>query len=542
MKRAFSIFWKKCISGVLILSLGLSFFSLPKKTEAAMPVADVLNKPSHLLNAINISADHLKKFVLDGLARAVAQRIIQRLTKSIVAWINSGFNGNPSFVTDPKGFFVDVADQVAGDFLTAGGLDFLCSPFKLQLKLSLINQYSQRRSGPPQCTLSGALSNIQNFQGFMSGNFYAGGWPGWISLTQEPQNNPYGAMLIADAQLGIQIQSKQKIEEKKLDWGRGFLSMGGCQIEGVEFKDKNGNVFYRKKGDKGKDIYDKGGNKFTPTDTGEYLNSLSGDLEGRPIDDVNDNSGTPTGNNKCLKDSGIQTPGSIIQDQLNQVLPSQLRSLEVADEINEIVGALINQMLNQIFGGIGGLLGASKSNDGSGKSFLDRYAEEGDQSTVGVKKNLKNEIDRNIREIERPKYRTLKESSLKLLDQKSDIWTKIYECYENRIGGTATTTIGMSDNLDLEEASTTISVDIPEQKEAISNDIFDITNASSTLRVLADRLENAFSADAITEISTEYQTYIGNNEIPSVSSAQSERDTIREDIKASRTILKQCGL
>ncbi len=58
-------------------------------------------------------------------------------------------------------------------------------------------------------------------------------------------------------------------------------------------------------------------------------------------------------------DGNIQTPGTVINNQLNQALPSGMRSLELADEFNELVGALLGQFMNQVFSS-GGLSGASR--------------------------------------------------------------------------------------------------------------------------------------------------------------------------------------
>jgi hypothetical protein len=51
------------------------------------------------------------------------------------------------------------------------------------------------------------------------------------------------------------------------------------------------------------------------------------------------------------------TPGSAIEDSLNEALGSPGRRIAVADEINEIFAALFNQLVTQAFSGVGGLLG-----------------------------------------------------------------------------------------------------------------------------------------------------------------------------------------
>jgi hypothetical protein len=58
------------------------------------------------------------------------------------------------------------------------------------------------------------------------------------------------------------------------------------------------------------------------------------------------------------------TPGSIIAGKLNGALGQGENALVTADEINELVGALLSQLTNQVMGGVGGLLGASGGGGG----------------------------------------------------------------------------------------------------------------------------------------------------------------------------------
>lgn len=68
-------------------------------------------------------------------------------------------------------------------------------------------------------------------------------------------------------------------------------------------------------------------------------------------------------------DSGvIQTPGAVIHDQLSNALGSGYRTLELADEFNEIIAALIGQLVNRVLGP-GGLRGESAASiDDNGTS------------------------------------------------------------------------------------------------------------------------------------------------------------------------------
>jgi len=58
---------------------------------------------------------------------------------------------------------------------------------------------------------------------------------------------------------------------------------------------------------------------------------------------------------ECMKRGPVQTPGKVIESQLESVLGSGLRQLELADEFDELVSALFAQLLKQIVFNVRGL-------------------------------------------------------------------------------------------------------------------------------------------------------------------------------------------
>jgi hypothetical protein len=75
----------------------------------------------------------------------------------------------------------------------------------------------------------------------------------------------------------------------------------------------------------------------------------------------------------------VTTPGAVIESQLNSAISSPGRRLEVADELNELVGALFSQLASAALSGAGGLLGLTESSYGSGDYFT-RMSEQRDTS------------------------------------------------------------------------------------------------------------------------------------------------------------------
>lgn len=159
----------------------------------------------------------------DGIAKIAMKAVIKKLTDDTVKWINSGANGSPMFVTDPGQYFTNVANGLADDFIlgTNSPLNFLCTPFAQNIRISLATNYATRQSYNPQCTFTG-------IGGFLKDGFNRGGWQDWFSLTQNSQNNPYESYLNAQVELDSRIASALKIKQDQLNWGSGFLSTEKC--------------------------------------------------------------------------------------------------------------------------------------------------------------------------------------------------------------------------------------------------------------------------------------------------------------------------
>ncbi|PIQ91816.1 MAG: hypothetical protein COV70_01895 [Parcubacteria group bacterium CG11_big_fil_rev_8_21_14_0_20_39_22] len=270
------------------------------------------------------AAQTKKDCFLDFAVKVVGKIMIKTVTKSVVNWINGGFNDSPTFVTNPEGFLGDISDQVIGESIRSLGDigEILCSPFDLDLRLALNLHYSSTRSDYIGCRLTDIEENIHN--AFVGGNFGGKqGWNQWFAMHRSPQNNPYGSFVQLTSDIDTRIQGRHNIELDKLDWGQGFMSWESCPSG-----DSGGEEAYHER------------------------------LEG-----------------KCT----VNTPGSVIEGQLQEVLPAELRELEFADEINEILSAVVNFALTKVMSSTG-LLGSSQSPSGGGGSYFDGYVSEDSQS------------------------------------------------------------------------------------------------------------------------------------------------------------------
>ncbi len=236
------------------------------------------------------------KSVEECLVKTIVQAAVDQITRSVVSWINSGFNGQPSFVTNFNQYFANVADQAAGEFIKSSALSFLCSPFAPQIKIAIAQSYANRNSGSgASCSLSKVTNNIN---GFLKGNWGSGGWGGLLQLTTIPTNNPYGAYAYAQIGLNSSIANAQNNAGRNVSPG-GFISVHKCDAS------KNQSV---------------GKGNCTVTTPGSYIE-------------------------ESLKQSSIKSP---------------IEGLNLAQNINDIIRALTNQvMIKSLYGGLAGSAGVT---------------------------------------------------------------------------------------------------------------------------------------------------------------------------------------
>jgi hypothetical protein len=319
MDTLFSLLRRSIVGGLLI-AFAFVFVYVPqplhtvKKAEAQLTVFDpaavawlgsigALNTSQvALLSTMTVTQLTLltKDTILDGIAWILAKTIISQLIGSIINWVNSGFKGKPAFVSDLKRFLLDAADKAAGEYIKAlGGVgSFICSPFRLDIQIAIALEYQGARDDQPEeeCRLSDIVDNIEEFY---NGTFADSSLEDFITISSNPEKyTPYGQLLQAKSSLRMRLANAERQNLKEVDWAGGFLSGKIC-------KAVNG--------------------------------SASGSTE------------------KCV----ISKPGQVIASSLNKALGAGQDGLIQADEINELIAALIGQLANKALSGAAGLLGLS---------------------------------------------------------------------------------------------------------------------------------------------------------------------------------------
>lgn len=271
-------------------------------------------------------ADTLMKDFLGCIARTIARQALQKITSSVVDWINSGFDGSPAIVQDYKQFFLSAADQALGEFIQGSDLSFLCSPFQSQVKVAIAQSYARPSAGVgggsgsggtvgPSCTLSGVVGNVD---AFLQNGFSSGGWPGLLAYTTEPTNNPYGAYMYG-------VQAANQIQAQAVQTARDELTFSGYKPY--------------------KELYDC----------------------------------KPTGGSTPDCKTRIVTPTAAVEGIAQNTLDLPTAALNAAKNFDEIISALLTQLVNRaIYQGLSNLSGQNgyESNFSSAENTQARLAAE----------------------------------------------------------------------------------------------------------------------------------------------------------------------
>ncbi len=423
---------KKCGSLVAIVALVLAPLSIPRGTVRAQlstieaPVSPLLIATLAIAAIKTAETNYTApRDWLDRIALLIGRAAIRTLTASIVSWINTGFQGNPAFVTDVRGYFQDVADQVLGEFIAGTDLAFMCKPFQANIRIALIQQFAKKPK--PFCRLSTISRNIDRF---ISGTFYDGSWKSWFVLTTDPYGNEYSSFINSSIQVQGSILTAQGAKKAELDFGRGFLSLSECR-----------------------DVYESGevDVSYGITAAGESIGNTTSQL-----------------NRTC----SIVTPGAAIENQIADTFGSEFRQLELANSFNQILDALIGQLIKQVFLSAGGLAGVSKPTSSTGTSFIQSYGSTPNQ--VGVansKQDLTSAISNGLRN--ENTYKKLKGEMFASVNATGPLLETLVACYteklspQNGISGDARTVAQER----LSAASSTIAGKITPSRKEFSDQI-----------------------------------------------------------------------
>ncbi|CAN5150817.1 hypothetical protein BH11PAT3_BH11PAT3_2200 [soil metagenome] len=315
-----STFKKQFIVFIFIFSSLTPFIYAPiftPRVEAFLGIGDV---------TFIIDGAAILRKLADAAGQRIAKRMVDDIVKSTVQWANTGFEGGPGYVTNPKQFALNTANSVAGQYIEGTQLGFLCSPFQTNIRLALRNSYFDPKisANPYQCTFTGINGNLKNFYT----DFKSEGWSGWFSMTQDPNNNPYDSYIKAKVELDSRIAQTLNLQDKELATNSNYLSYKDCLVKNPD----QATIDALEAGS----VEASFAVKYDPT--------------------------KPAG--ACIEYGPVKTPGSVLKQALdNSALPAGITKLISVDHIEQLVGAFSAGLFNRYVTGKKGTFGSGSSGE-----------------------------------------------------------------------------------------------------------------------------------------------------------------------------------
>src|SRR3989338_2364359 len=202
----------KFVIVILLVPLTTGTIFVPQKAYAVACGTSILGVEVQKCVATNpphlsfLSLDWIKEWILKPVIRIIIRAILQATTQQIVSWIQGGNGKNVGYVKNLEQAARREADAAGGEFLNKlTGLN-LCGNIGAFLNITLRTPGLQQRL---ECTVTDIVRNVNSFYR----DFERGGWPAFIKVSLEPNNNPYGAYLIAlEAKVQAENRARERIE------------------------------------------------------------------------------------------------------------------------------------------------------------------------------------------------------------------------------------------------------------------------------------------------------------------------------------------
>lgn len=364
MKALRNNFLKTLLALILTINI-VSVFIIPKQADAQT----VFGTGTHLLTTrvgtLITDEKWIQDYILKPAVRIVVRQLLQETTNMIVRWIQGNNGSNVGYVKNPQQFFRNVADKAGGEFLNQLSGVNLCGNIGAFLQISLRTPPTLQQK--LACSLTNIVQNVNSFYR----NFNNGGWRAFISASVEPQNNPYGAYLLA-------LQAKVDAESSAVDSGLLKLKASypflGFEVEtgkrcstrpsSAPTGDAPGGFSYNQlqqnispSGQNTRNFAAIGSNLFAETTPGVEQDSPY--RSARDIQDERQLIESGLGDQQPQGESGdrevvceteyeTKTPGQLIQSQLSKAVGSGIDFAISAKEIDEAVATIVTALINKV--------------------------------------------------------------------------------------------------------------------------------------------------------------------------------------------------
>ncbi|MCX6702474.1 MAG: hypothetical protein NTW60_01230, partial [Candidatus Wolfebacteria bacterium] len=396
----------------------------------------------------------VKDDLMKALRDVVAKKIMDYIVNETVRWIQGG--GSPKFVSSWSGLAKNAGNIAFDTVIKQVGLARLCSPFSLQVKLSLLPV----QDFPTQisCTLDQFVSNINNFYV----DFNQGGWPAYSAMWN-PENTYYGQMLMIQDNLQLESAKKVTAAMNEAISGSGFLSVKKC-VDPVYSDQVTGIESYCQ-------VYD--------SDTGECAVQGVRDITTK----------VQTGCNK----EEIQTPAMAVGEAAKNAIGSDSQwGANIQSWVSALAQALINRVMTE---GFAALKNAVTGSSGSGSS--------GSSATSAYQNLVSSELANQKTQLGSSLSSALKEEQY-LLNAKNKTLSA-YQMQQVYLLKMSTTTGCFASQADIGNVERNI-VDLNGQAAALQSAITEITNAISAINKATSAIDLAQGTYTSGVVSDKYNT------------------------------------
>lgn len=311
-----------------------------------------------------------KESCSDAIAYSLSRVALHKLTESTLNWINSGFQGEPTYLKNPGNFFKSIADEQLGSFTANIAFNADGAPFGRNIAQKIVNTVSGQLDLYAQQSRNDLLNDSpiwnnstyeEKFQALQDDLTIIGGWDNYIKVNTLGWANPADAEIRAINMAGEKTNRANayidpvKQTEEELRQSGGFLGLKKCYMPSDY--------------------------ESPESDTSFTLAQAQAQAQNDPNDSDTIAAQQWLKKHVC-KWWATQTPGQAISQQMNINLGTSVRQLELANELNESLSAVFDALMKQLFNkGIASLSGESSSNGGSSVQQFGGYGSNTGAST-----------------------------------------------------------------------------------------------------------------------------------------------------------------
>gem|GEM_PF-4928124 len=150
------------------------------------------------------------------------QEVLQKVSKSTIDWVNSGFDGRPAYMTDPYDVLRSTTERVVEDVIYGNEtLKFVASDFELPLKFAINDYYFNKNPGElnyqPVSTLDESDENA------------AFSWEGFVNSGLNPNNNLFSLYYNTIDSIDEVVAVRENNLKEEIERGKGYFSLRECE-------------------------------------------------------------------------------------------------------------------------------------------------------------------------------------------------------------------------------------------------------------------------------------------------------------------------